>query len=507
MAMSLVAGVLVDRVGLKGSVFLFLSFCLFGSALFGLSISMTTLQPDTRYFLMFAGRFIFGLGGGSITIAQNAITAYWFRNRELAMAFGCTLTMSRLGSVLNFTLTKTLFNTFFGAFYAGDAAMVVHCENSTGTGNGTHHHHGNASSSSFSSPMLWDGQQNHTGQDPVIMVACQSALGATFWCGSGLVALSFGAAVYWLCMHTAEDKRKIARAAESLLEDADDKDSTTKSKSTRKKMKLSDVFEMPVSFWLVVLTICAFYCIVFPFMAIAPDYLTHAKLSSACKHLDTPAAQHKCYSKAQTEAGPYTSLVYLMSAIISPFLGRAVDYFGRRGSLAVLSTSLTIPVFLLLAHTDVNPALPMVLLGLSYCGCAAVLWPTIQYLVPEKVVGSANGIATSVQMLGIGLCNIAVGKLMDASKGTDKPYASLMLFFTVLGCVSVSLALLLKCVDAVRGNKLHAGQRDRERAGAEEGGEMDHDSMVNSPMVNSPNTALQGLLSPSAATAGMGSRR
>ena len=36
---------------------------------------------------------------------------------------------------------------------------------------------------------------------------------------------------------------------------------------------------------------------------------------------------------------------------------------------------------------------------------------TIQYLVPEKVVGSANGIATSVQMLGIGLCNIAVGKL------------------------------------------------------------------------------------------------
>ena len=82
-----------------------------------------------------------------------------------------------------------------------------------------------------------------------------------------------------------------------------------------------------------------------------------------------------------------------------------------------------------------------------------------------------------------------------------------MLFFTVLGCVSVSLALLLKCVDAVRGNKLHAGQRDRERAGAEEGGEMDHDSMVNSPMVNSPNTALQGLLSPSAATAGMGSRR
>ena len=50
MAMSLVAGVLVDRIGLKVAVFLFLSFCLFGSALFGLSISLTALAPDARYF-------------------------------------------------------------------------------------------------------------------------------------------------------------------------------------------------------------------------------------------------------------------------------------------------------------------------------------------------------------------------------------------------------------------------------------------------------------------------
>ena len=138
-------------------------------------------------------------------------------------------------------------------------------------------------------------------------------------------------------------------------------------------MKLSDICEMSVSFWLVVLTICAFYCIVFPFMAIAPDYIAHAKLSKPCEHLKSQDARHKCYNKAQTEAGPYTSLVYLMSAIISPFLGRAVDYFGRRGSLAVLSTSLTVPVFLLLGRTEMNPALPMVLLGLSYCGCAGTM--------------------------------------------------------------------------------------------------------------------------------------
>ena len=63
MAMSLVAGFMVDRVGLKTCVFLFLSFCMLGSALFGLSFTLTSLSPDARYILMFVGRFIFGLGG------------------------------------------------------------------------------------------------------------------------------------------------------------------------------------------------------------------------------------------------------------------------------------------------------------------------------------------------------------------------------------------------------------------------------------------------------------
>jgi hypothetical protein len=38
---------------------------------------------------------------------QNRITAYWFKDKELAMAFGITLCFSRLGSVLNFFLTES----------------------------------------------------------------------------------------------------------------------------------------------------------------------------------------------------------------------------------------------------------------------------------------------------------------------------------------------------------------------------------------------------------------
>lgn len=47
------------------------------------------------------------------SVVQNRITAYWFRNKELAMAFGITLAFSRLGSVLNFFMTQ-IFEDAYG---------------------------------------------------------------------------------------------------------------------------------------------------------------------------------------------------------------------------------------------------------------------------------------------------------------------------------------------------------------------------------------------------------
>lgn len=48
--------------------------------------------------IMLIGRAIFGLGGESISVAQSSVTAEWFRGKELALASGITLSVSRLGS-------------------------------------------------------------------------------------------------------------------------------------------------------------------------------------------------------------------------------------------------------------------------------------------------------------------------------------------------------------------------------------------------------------------------
>ena len=46
---------------------------------------------------MEAGRFIFGMGGENLQVAQNAYAVGWFKGKELNMVFGLQLSMARIG--------------------------------------------------------------------------------------------------------------------------------------------------------------------------------------------------------------------------------------------------------------------------------------------------------------------------------------------------------------------------------------------------------------------------
>ena len=104
--------------------------------------------------------------------------------RELAMAFGCTLTISRLGSVINFNLTTLIFNSIFGMLSSKPEYHVFCAPNST------------------ANPWL-DGTDATIDVNgtvtlaPSVVAACRNSLAATFWFGDGLILLSFGAAVFW----------------------------------------------------------------------------------------------------------------------------------------------------------------------------------------------------------------------------------------------------------------------------------------------------------------------
>ncbi|KAG8145556.1 hypothetical protein E2320_012075 [Naja naja] len=120
----IVAGFLIDKLGNRFGVFLFSFLTVLGSSIFALGSHL----KGTPYLLplMLTGRLLFGSGNGSLTIVQNRITAFWFKGKELALAFGLTLSFSRLGSVLNFFFTQQ-FESHFGIQWTlwGGALLCV----------------------------------------------------------------------------------------------------------------------------------------------------------------------------------------------------------------------------------------------------------------------------------------------------------------------------------------------------------------------------------------------
>ncbi len=83
-------GILIDRIGIRKSVFIFSVLCLAASLLMVAAASIPVIL---------AGRFVLGLGAEPLIVAVTAGLAKWFKGKELSFAFGLNLTLARLGSV------------------------------------------------------------------------------------------------------------------------------------------------------------------------------------------------------------------------------------------------------------------------------------------------------------------------------------------------------------------------------------------------------------------------
>nr|XP_055051865.1 major facilitator superfamily domain-containing protein 1 isoform X1 [Misgurnus anguillicaudatus] len=89
-------GFLLDRVfGIRWGTIIFASFVLLGQIIFAAGALVN------HFWLMEVGRFVFGIGGESLAVAQNTYAVNWFKGKELNLVFGLQLSMARLGSTVN----------------------------------------------------------------------------------------------------------------------------------------------------------------------------------------------------------------------------------------------------------------------------------------------------------------------------------------------------------------------------------------------------------------------
>lgn len=98
-----VGGVLTDRIGTRRASLLFSGLIVIGAVIVALAPSV---------FVATVGRFIFGAGSESLIVSQNAILARWFRGKELALSFGVTLAIARLGTLFSFNSASSVASRF-----------------------------------------------------------------------------------------------------------------------------------------------------------------------------------------------------------------------------------------------------------------------------------------------------------------------------------------------------------------------------------------------------------
>ena len=364
----LFAGVLIDRLGTRKASIIFSVLVFAGAAVVWQAKSIP---------LMFLGRFIFGAGAEPLVVAQSAMLARWFKNKELALSFGLTLTVSRLGSLFAFN-TGELITSYFGSFRYALLAAVGAC------------------------------------------------------------AISFLGNIFYILMD---------RKAERVLQ--------LKDESGGDKIVFKDIKEFKPTFWYVTFLCLTFYAAIFPFTALSTDFFVD-KWGIARTAEAGGGFLHQVFNNFLhmfSTAGGISSIIIFASMIFAPFAGRLVDKIGKRASLMIIGSLILVPCHLLMGLTRIYPVYPMVLLGAAFVLVPAAMWPSVPLIVRKERVGTAFGLMTAIQNVGLMLFPLFNGVLRDLTK----TYTASSIMFASLGFIGLAFALLLKRADRHEGGGLERG--------------------------------------------------
>jgi MFS family permease len=263
-----------------------------------------------------------------------------------------------------------------------------------------------------------------------------------YWRNPLLISVGFaslcviGAIVYWALEVYAEKHYQVGAAG------------------TTDKVVFSDIKAFGLSYWYIVALCVTFYSGIFPFETFAYKFFMGA------------------HNVSREAAGDLVGMLTLFTMFGTPIFGLFVDKVGKRALLMMFGSVLLIPVYLLMAYVrsanyltvylpstadghfaliahHLPPILlvTMAMMGLAFSLTPAVMWPSVAYLVDQSKLGTAYGLMTMVQNIGLVGFNLVIGWANDYSHaGVDNPtgYNLGMWIFSILGFSGLTFAFLLR---------------------------------------------------------------
>lgn len=432
--MVLVGGLLIDRIGTKTSVIIFTALITIGSI-------VTAITGNI--WMMSAGRLIFGLGAESMIVAITTIIARWFKGKELSFAFGLNLTVARLGSFLALNSPswgKSLYDywqsplwiTVAGGVFALVCVVLYFFLDLYASKN-------------FDLPK--EGEQ-----DAILLSDILRIKEKTRW----LIFTGFAALVIVLTIVSPGNWSiyLIALIVGMLI-------LFLKAKS------------FSTSFWYITALCVTFYSAMFPFQTFAIKFFQEA------------------HGTTREVGGNLSSILTLAAMIFTPLFGLLADKIGKRSLLMMFGSLLIIPVYLMMAYQfgkpdmmsdsdfvhitisffDIDAAipiyliLPMAMMGIAFSLVPAVLWPSVAIIVDSSKLGTAYGLMTMIQNIGLFGFNLLIGFANDSARASAENPAGYnlgMWIFSILGFLGLLFAFLLrKSETGDHGHGLELGMHDK----------------------------------------------
>jgi MFS family permease len=240
-----------------------------------------------------------------------------------------------------------------------------------------------------------------------------------------------------------------------LFDGVAEKKYTLPAEGNQDKIVLSEVFNFGASFWFITMLCVTFYSAMFPFQTFAIKFFQEA------------------HGTTREVGGNLSSILTLAAMFFTPLFGLLADKIGKRSLLMMIGSLLIIPVYLIMAYkidlatpigftgsVDINfdwmdihssiPAyliIPMSMMGIAFSLVPAVMWPSVALVVDSSRLGTAYGLMTMVQNVGLFGFNLIIGYANDisaASAGNPDGYNLGMWIFSTLGFAGLLFAFLLR---------------------------------------------------------------
>ena len=221
------------------------------------------------------------------------------------------------------------------------------------------------------------------------------------------------------------------------------------------KVEFKQIFKFSKSFWYITALCVTFYSAMFPFQTFAIKFFQEA------------------HGTSREVGGNLSSILTLAAMIFTPLFGLLADKIGKRSLLMMFGSLLIIPVYLMMAYKfgrpdimsdsdfihisikffDINAAIPiyliwpMAMMGIAFSLVPAVMWPSVALIVNSSKLGTAYGLMTMIQNIGLFGFNLLIGFANDisgASAANPAGYNLGMWIFSVLGFLGLTFAFLLR---------------------------------------------------------------